>query len=126
MESTKCLRIIRQNSPSLAVPTAMTDPLQQVLAAEAAARARIEETRAALEAGLRAARVDANRIKERNEQRTQAAIRNAERKCAAATSQAIVELDKEFRRQQKLGDGTIEERLERLIEQRVAQLWPGS
>lgn len=103
----------------------MTDPLQQVLAAESAARTRIEEIRTALKAELSAARIDANRIKERNEMRTQAAIRNAERKCAMATSREIDKLGKEFSRQQNVSDATIEERLESLIEQRVAQLWPG-
>ncbi len=103
----------------------MADPLQEVLAAESAARARIDETREKLESELRAARIDANRIKERNEQRTRAAVERAERQCAEMTRRELDRLEEEFSRQPSIDDPEITARLERLAEQYVDQLWPG-
>lgn len=102
----------------------MADPLQEVLAAEAAARTRIDETREKLESELRAARIDANRIKERNEQRTRAAVERAERKCAEETRREIDRLEEELSRQLSFDDPTMAERLDRLAEQYVDRLWP--
>lgn len=102
----------------------MADPLQEVLAAESAARVRVEETREKLESELRAARIDANRIKERNEQRTRAAVERAERRCAEVTRRELDRLEDEFSRQLSIDDPAMTARLERLAEQYVDQLWP--
>lgn len=102
----------------------MADPLQEVLAAESAARARINETREKLESELRAARIDANRIKERNEQRTRTAVERAERRCAEVTRRELDRLENEFSRQLSIDDPETTARLERLAEQYVDHLWP--
>lgn len=102
----------------------MSDPLQQVLAAEADALRRIDEARQELEAELRAARLDARRIKERNEQRTRRAVAAAEEKCAAQTEKAIDELNQAFSRQLTLDDESVEQRLADLTRRHVDQLWP--
>lgn len=102
----------------------MADPLQEVLAAESAARARIDETREKLESELRAARIDANRIKEHNEQRTRTAVERAERRCAEVTRRELDRLEDEFSRQLSIDDPAMTARLERLAEQYVDQLWP--
>lgn len=105
-------------------PNAVTDPLQEVLAAESAARARIDETRTKLESELRAVRIDANRIKERNERRTRVAVENAEAKCADKTRCEIEKLEAEYGRQLTLDDASIEKRLDQLAQAHVDQLWP--
>lgn len=102
----------------------MADPLQEVLAAESAARAHIDETREKLESELRAARIDANRIKERNEQRTRAAVARAERRCAEVTRRELDKLEDEFSRQLSIDDPAMADRLDRLAEQYVDRLWP--
>lgn len=102
----------------------MADPLQEVLAAESDARARVDAAREALESELRAARVDAKRIKERNEQRTRVAIDHAERKCRAQAEREIDKLQKEFNQQLVLDDASIEKRLDRLARDHVDRLWP--
>jgi len=103
----------------------MSDPLQEVLAAEAAARQRLDEARSELESELRHARMDAKRIKERNEERTRTAVEKAETRCAAKTDHEIERLNEEFDRQMTLDDASIEERLDRLVRKHVDQLWPG-
>lgn len=102
----------------------MSDPLQQVLAAEADARRRIDEAHQELEDELRAARLDARRIKERNEQRTRRAVAAAEEKCAAQTEQAIDALNEAFSRELTLDDESLEQRLEELTRRHVDRLWP--
>lgn len=102
----------------------MKDPLQQVLAAEAEARDRIEQTRLLLESELRAARVDAQRIKARNERRTRVAVEEAERRGAAATERRIEGMEEEVNRQLDLDDAVVERRLEDLVKRQVDELWP--
>lgn len=102
----------------------MSDPLQEVLAAESAARTRIEETRAKLDSELRAVRIEAKRIKERNERRTRRAVENAEARCADRTQREIEELEEESGRQLTLDEASIETMLDRLAERHVDQLWP--
>ena len=102
----------------------MSDPLQEVLAAESAARRRIEEARTELEAELRTARRDAKRIKERNERRTRNAVDKADKRCAAGTEREIEKLHEEFAGQLTLDDSSIETRLNRLVRRHVDRLWP--
>jgi hypothetical protein len=102
----------------------MTDPLQKVLAAESNARARIEKAQETLESSLRAARVQATHIRERNEQRTRVAVESIERKQAAETEREIEYLEQNAEHQLQIDDDSAEARLEALVRRHVAALWP--
>lgn len=102
----------------------MTDPLQQVLAAESDARARIEKTQESLESDLRTARVEATRIREHNEQRTRDAVENTERKHAAETKRKIEDLENDADHHLEIDDESVEARLDMLVQRHVTAFWP--
>ena len=102
----------------------MADPLQAVLLAEATAHQRVEQAKQALEDRLHATRLEAQRIRARNEQRTRAALQAAEAFCVARTMREIDAMDEEVTRQLKLDDHIVAERIDRLAMDCVDRIWP--
>lgn len=102
----------------------MTDPLQQILAAENAARAHIEATRKELDEKLRETRLQATGIRSRNEQRTREAVERAESRCVAESMSVIDRMDTEVNRQLTFDEASIHRQLNELVRDRVDRFWP--
>ena len=102
----------------------MSDPLQEVLSAETVAHKRVEQAKKTLEDRLHAARLEAQRIRSRNEQRTRAALEATEAVCVARTMREIDRLDEEVTRQLDLDDHRLMERIDHLAFDCVDRIWP--
>ena len=102
----------------------MSDPLEELLAAEAASRERIEAQRRRFDSQLREARIDAARIRERNEHRTRAAVERMENDCVAQTMREIDQLEAQTQRQLRFDESDIERKLDAMVDSRLKRFWP--
>lgn len=100
------------------------NPIQTVLEAEAAAKKAIESAHRDAEAKRRAAHTDARAIIERNEARTQRAIKQYEERCAAQLAMQIEALEKEAQIANDKFVNLVDERMDDIIEEAFVRLWP--
>lgn len=104
----------------------MKNPVQRVLEAEGEARSFVESVRQEADKKRQAAHADARAIIERNEARTQRAIKQYEEGCAARLAKQIEALDKEAQAASERFVSLVDERVEEIIEEAFAGLWTRS
>lgn len=102
------------------------NPIQTVLEAEAMAKKAIESARQEAEARRQAAHAEARAIIERNEVRTQRAIRHYEERCAAQLAKQIEALAQEAQITSDRFASLVDEHVDDIVEEAFVRLWPQS
>lgn len=102
------------------------NPIQTVLEAETAAKKIIASARQEAEIKRQAAHAEARAIIERNEVRTQRAIKQYEDSCAEQLAMQIEGLEQEAQIVNDRFVGLVDERMDDIIEEAFARLWPQS
>lgn len=101
----------------------MTNPIQTVLAAQAAAYQEVARARRDAERALDAARAAAQRLLERNEARSLRAIRDYEARGAAQTATEIATLNAAARHDLESFARSVESQLDTVVQQAFTGIW---
>lgn len=105
-------------------PSVSDNPIQSVLDADADAQRQLEVARRDAEAALTDARIDAKHIVERNERRTQVAVRRFESACAEQLAGEIVQVKARAEAELDARAQTAAAQLEEIVTRRFEAFWP--